>query len=370
MVSLKDGLVEAVTSGLCNNLNLAAGLGALGSNLWRSAGADGIADRGADLARGFGAAADILCDRTPRDAVAPYNPTFTGGQCVGSLYQVVIDYTSYANQFSCTGPVAAQTVTNNRPGPIQQVYVLDTPGAPTGNYQIRLIDGNGDGVVLTPDCDPRPVSIASVTVQSGPDNCGNGIPYPPPFDPSQFNPTVPVSFDDNTGTPQNINVPVQFGPGELDRDNGFKVPFVLDFGPGIQVNGDINLNTGDFNVGIGGEGGDIEEIPEEEETPSGSVLVGVRVVVTESSAQMSPATQYLASGSSEDLYIPRLAAVRFEYRESAGGGWSDSRFCQSLQSVIWAERPAVDVDVALENNVVATVTKLIMPIERFFSGTS
>lgn len=381
MVNLREGLVDAVGQGLCNTTSLAASLGQLGSNLWRSAGADGIANAGQDLADGFGAAADIFCNREPRAASDSYPPLFTGGQCEGTEYNVQINFigTLNGNPFPNSsntdvwGPITFEGIEEGIPGGAENnrwVAVFSGGKIPDGQPGAGTRDGWRP--ILTPGDlqDPMPsiTGITTTPLAGGPDDCGNPPPAPPGYDPADFSPTLPVSYDDNSGNPQNINVPVVYGPGSVNNNNQFTVPITLDLGPGIQINGDINLSTGGISIGGGGSDAAPREIPEDEPTPEGSALVGIRILFTEASAQRTGATERLGSGSSVPIWLPRLAAVRFEYESNGTRGWGPSKFAQTLDSVIWAERPATDFNVTVERTDEYEVRKIVMNPDLFFNG--
>jgi hypothetical protein len=365
MADLRESLGDNILSGLCNTLSLASNVGQLGANFYSSAGAAGIGGAGQQLAQGFGAAADIVCGREPRDLSSEFPPPFQGGQCIGAPYNVSWRATTAFGTFEGTdaavGPVASESTLD---GTTFRGFITSLVGQPGEQTQQAFAQNLGN----PPDTSNLSFGITGVVRTDGqPDNCGNPPPEPPAYDPSNFSPTLMIDYDDNAGNPQSFNLPVVYGPGELDVGGNFVVPVELNFSPTVNIDGSIKLNTGDLNINSGPSGGP-QEIPETEPVPDGSSLVGVRVVVTQDSASDSPATEVLGNGSTEPIWLPRLAAVRFEYTTNGIVGWGPSRFCQTLDSVVWAERPAASVDVVLEQNVVATVTKIVLSPAVFFNG--
>lgn len=365
MSDLRDSLGETVLAGLCNTLSLSSALGQLGSNLWRSAGADGVAGAGQQLARGFAAASDVVCGREPRDPVADYGPPFTGGQCVGDSYDVsfeggIIGSTPFSGTRTILGAVGIVQIIDPPPFPSQEEWYLTTDGVPVFLLQSGQTDINGE-----------PQSFFEITnvarTDGQPDTCGNPPPQVPDYDPLDFSPTLPVNYDDSAGNPQTFNLPVVYGPGELNENGDFIVPVSLEFAPEVNVNANINLNTGDLSINGGFQSGP-QEIPEEEDVPEGAVLVGVRVIFTQAEAEKTRATERLDNGSGETLWLPRLAAVRFEYEEVSGPGFGPTFSAQTLESVIWAERPAIGFDLGVNGDADFVVTKIVMPRARFFTG--
>lgn len=376
MVDIREGILDAVTQGLCNTTLLSGGLAQLGSQLWSSAGVDGVSNAGQQLANGFGAAADIFCNREPRDISGEALAPFTGGQCSTTRYQCRYTETapgigSIVNTLSPAifGPIRYQGLTLEQPGDVWTVTFTGGPIPPdyTGPPLPTELTGTRPNSVTQ----GQPV-ISNITIipVGGPDDCGDPPPDVPAYDPSNFSPTVPVSYDDNNGNPQTFNVPIVFGPGGVGNGNEFEVPFTLEFSPNVQIDGSINLSTGDINIGFGGSDSGPVEIPEEDPIPEGSVLVGVRVIFTQSEAEKTPATERMYESSTETIWLPRLAAVRFEYAVGEIVGWSPSRFCQTLDSLIWAERPATNYDVAGEPGGEFTVRKIVMNPSIFFNGAS
>lgn len=379
MPGINDSLVSVVSQGLCNITALSGAQARLGSRLWRSLGAEAVGAGGQALADSFGAASDLFCGRPPRRASDDVPVPFTGGQCDGVIYDLFVNYLEGGSGVSTNRAVGLV-------GPVSG-YRFDLREIPNPPFSpvFSLRVGNSEGLASDPGLGDAPDGVLFSRVTSNgleaidfgffrrdglPDDCGNPGLEPPDFNPSEFNPTLTFPLDDGQGNQVSINAPVQFGPAVLDIDNNFSIPVSIEFAPGVQINGDLNLSTGDLNIGGGDDGGAPSEIPEQEPIPEGSVLVGVRVVVSESVANDSKATKVRPPSSLVDIYLPRLAAVRFNYNAEPRAGLGDSISCQSLNNVIWAERPALSFDITPSEGVTYQAFKIVMPVRRFFTGVN
>lgn len=376
MVVFEDALVGAIQQGLCNLTRNTGNLARLSAQLWGAAGQDGVSAAGQNLANGLGAASDVFCNRPTRDLSGELTPPGQGGQCVGTRYQVEYDLNSPSlnipgNSLSppLYGPVKFLGVTfdSSTAEWVSTWQGTEPPaGAEQPGYPTELSDRRSNSLTR------GAVTISNIDYVSvgGPDDCGDGPPTIPPYDPPLSTTNLPVNYDDSDGNPVSIDVPIIFGPGGIGNGNQFEVPFTVEVGPNIFINGNVNLSAGGVNIGLGGSDSGPVEIPEEEDVPLGTSLVGIRVLFTQQNAEKTGATERLGSGSLVPIWLPRLAAVRFEYESNGTRGWGPSKFAQALDSVIWAERPATDFNVTVERTSEYTVRKIVMNPDLFFNGGS
>ncbi len=185
---------------------------------------------------GIGAFNNALMSRlcTPRGKKPPVPPQqlFTGGQCKGKLYTVSGTY-KYQTGGSDPRPFTLYHV----PGPISGLKTAKSGDATIYGVGCGVDTAHPQGVAgvvagSPSEIDPLDLRINSVTPESGTDDCGNPPPSYPPVTPPQnvTNNTTNI----NIGGGAIINVPISIVP--------------VNFDVGVQVNPQLQVNVGPFNV--------------------------------------------------------------------------------------------------------------------------
>lgn len=201
-----------------------------------------------------------ICQDPPvnQPPTKPNNPSFTGGQCLCTVYTVNYTRTfsggspanSNANATGITGAVYGlrhtfeQGVSTN----VVRSFILHdecVAGVPTGGTKLTSI-GQSSGPTLGPNYHNL-FFITSVVPTSGPDTCGNVDPgYPPNTPPSSQNFNVTINEDNDTSYNLvfnwngDFNIPLKF--------TGPNVNVYLDFnGINFEWNNDFNLPDGSKN---------------------------------------------------------------------------------------------------------------------------
>lgn len=208
-------------------------------------------------------------------------PNFPGGQCPGTKYRFFVSWTTIL-------PDGGGNDNAEMWGPVDGLEVIPNPNF--GNsFLLRLLGRSSNG-------SPRSVTFASasngtlfssfqvdsVTVESGPDDCGDkeggGPSYPPPGnlpsppsvgdtfgEPSYVPTTVPINgtdvpIDIEFGPPSflgkdGIRVPINGVPIDISPDGGITVPDTLDSdeSPGENVNTKLDEILEKLEEEIGGE---------------------------------------------------------------------------------------------------------------------
>lgn len=359
MVSYVEDLTDKVKQGLCNVTRTAGATAALGSRFWGSVGYRGGEQTSRQAAQLWSNASGIFCNRQRNDTDPEFTDPFTGGQCPGQLYtfrrQGVIDGTPFGSISFATAP-----------GPIR---VVTEAIEPQGSRSVVL---TGDGERLpcaattfpdrTTDCQITDVQ----TADGSPDVCGNPPPTGPDYNPQDFTFPTTINYDDEDGAPQSEPVDIVYRPVEPGPNLDFTVPFQVNFNDGSSIFGDVNITTGDINIGPGNQGGDglqpePRELEENEDPPPGTKIVGVRVFSQFSSLKEAGLTELFSSDGGENIYVPRLGSVLFKFEGDAGQGESQTEDFKTLDSVIYSEKPATSARIFSRQGVTTTFRYLVVP---------
>lgn len=358
MVGLFEAIRDTALSIYCTAAApVATGLAILG-NVYEGLGGEEQGEDLRDAAQLYRSAQQVACNRPPDDIGPAVNPGFSGGQCVGDIYEVDTSRNG--------GPPSTQTMTNQgQPiqGPISGIEQFDNG---TGLFNYRLIVGNGFTNLATNFTTPQNFTIVAIRNLTNPsDPCGNPGPEIPQYDPTDWTSTPTINYDDDGGNPMTVSPTVVFSPNFLGPDGGLRVPFDFEFAPGVNLTGDINLNTGDITLGGGGNGnGPDYSDPQEEEQPSGGPgelgdVIGVRVVSTEDGSGVDT-TEILQTGGNPNIYVPRTATVAFRYQTGVNtSAWGTDIPVKNLNFVVWAERPALEVRVTPESGWMLDVRRIL-----------
>ena len=340
MVGFGEALRNGIRGAYCTASGpLASGLRLLG-NVYDGLGGDVQGDDLRDAANLYSNAAAVYCDRPPvvvtDDDLVQF---FDGGQCEDTDYQ-------FSLSFDVQGQGTISYPTARGIGPIQinivgQDYILTAKQGISGIDQ-GWIDTGSFNIGFT-----EIVSNVDLNILSGnPDNCGNQPPGLPPWEPGDF--TIPriVDYDDENGNPRTENVDITISPPPFGDGSGITVPVSVTFENGSSIFGDINLSTGDINLGTdnsAGEGIEDEQRETTEDNIGGAVVVGVRVIVTvDSSGRIND--KIPQTGGNPDIRIPNAGYVAFRYRTGEStSGWGRDIPVKNLDFVAWAENPALEV---------------------------
>lgn len=279
--------------------------------------------------------------------------TFSGGQCPGVLYE--LDATVFLDKFGgitinltsdpLAGPIATSRLFVNGSGFVAW-ELLNEAGASAEVRQVgssQAWDRNDDFELFT-------VQQNTLVRSDGqPDTCGDppGPPVPP-YSPVTIN--QDFSYTDNSQTTVNeegdftVWAPVVIGGNLI-------APVTVDIG-GLTINGELDIETGDFNFnfGIPGGGPGYEDIPvenpdtspeEPEENPE--VFYGLQVFSFQSGTDPVITSDW-GQESAPTLHLPRTANVWFIVPVGQGWGWIGPILCQHLNQVVMVPGglPAID----------------------------
>lgn len=343
MVDFFQAIRDGAKSAYCATALPLASVLQLGGGLYKGLGGEVQGEDLQDSANLLRNASNLVCNR-PTELIPPNTLLpFQGGQCPGEQYRANLVTATY--DVNGTPTTVGPGGFGIGPGPL-------TFEQGEGFRSIRAAVG---GILATIDIrnipgasNLRDVQFSVVTNDGSPDDCGNPPPATPPYDAPTWTVPTPVTYDDDNGSPVAINPTFVFEPGGPTGGGGFSVPFTVNFEDGSSLFGDFNLSTGDINVGIGNSSGDgvtdepRELPPDEDPEASDSVVIGVRVVATESGTG-NRATELLQSGGNPTIWIPRLGNVSFKYETEGGTGWGTDIPVKNEEMIIWAEMDAVNV---------------------------
>lgn len=294
----------------------------------------------------------LACDRPAPPAPSP---AFTGGQCQGVSYSVVIDWK--VNWYDAVDGLdreidtaTARTVV----GPVTKAGFL--PFGANG-LQLEFTGANGQQLVGIFGDNPRFTNqvreIQNVTVtrtDGQPDNCGDPDPEYPPYNPGDNrSPPAPISWDGSDGNQYNDNVDFTFGFPIILPNGNIEIPVNVNFNINPEFNFTGNLNLPDFSInptfgnpGLPGNDNnpnsdDYVDDPNEDDYPSDPsgdipdpdpnnpvvdyrrILRGVLVTTT----QIGPSIGQIHQDFNPDIRIPNLGYVNFLIKVGESQGWSE-----------------------------------------------
>lgn len=297
----------------------------------------------------FGLAYRLVCNREP-----PPAPTasFTGGQCL-------VNYNWGGNQKLTRRSSGAITNTpfTRSPvaGKIGEVVVTEETDAGFPVYRSRIPSTNAAGAITYTDLgtvrrdiyfQPEWNAIAVSRVDGLPDNCGN-LPGPTPTPTPGYNNTlVTVNYTDNSSTNITLNARFRFAGPIVKIDGSIRVPIRIDLGDvGVQIGGDINLNTGEINIDFNNcnynptdepnpdtyrSPDDTPTVPPDVPTPvlppspdspqSDTTTIIRACVVTVSS--ISPQSTLIPQVGNPDIYAPNLGFIQFLIASGNSLAWT------------------------------------------------
>lgn len=329
--SFRDELVNGIRNGFCTILATQANYyGFIGDVFpWLPAGYT------AELMR---MAYRLACNREPPDA-----PTadFTGGQC---FTPYTWQGTRISRRYDGLSPSDIVFTRGNVYGRIGAVEVFEEPGTFGNDWRSRIPSTDASGVTTYTDLGTEPASTniktvwqnITVTRQDGlPDNCGNPPAPTPTPEPGYNSPLIVVNYTDNSSNDVNLNTRFTFLQPIVKIDGTIRVPLRVDVGDiGVNIRGDINLNTGDININFGNQNynpsnepnpdaydspDDIPDVPPDVPTPvippspnnpdPDTTTIIRACIVTVSSIGDEQSIIY--QNANPDIYVPNLGFVQF-----------------------------------------------------------
>lgn len=331
MVNFREALGDAARSAFCGVSGAVAATLDLGGYIYRSAGGEFQGDDLSASAQLLRNVRNVACS-VPLDVIPP--PPFSGGQCVGDQYEVFVS----RNGGTPTQELVVDPADGGGPifGPVQPVEEFVNG---FGLFDYFFSSRDGRTTVATNFSAPQNFVITQVNNLTNPGvECGNPGPTINPYEPANYTTTIPINYDDETGTPRTETPTFTVRPFAPDTGDGLSVPISIDFPDGTSLDADFNLSTGDVSIGIGLPGGSgvpdgqVQPLPDpggpdgdvptfEESQGLPIVAVFVRSVVNESQSQ---ASDIPGPTPSDRLWIPRIASVNFhcEIGDGRGLAWT------------------------------------------------
>lgn len=273
------------------------------------------------------------------------SPPFEGGQCVGVSYFVDIYADIRVAGASVRDYPEVFTVRGN--GPIGGLYLEYVA---VNQTSLRIQWGSPQPVIgntVSEDEYYAAYQIIDIRREDGlPDTCGNLI--DPPSTPTPSQPIlVPVPYEDDDGNDFNLPVNIIYAPVRVDIDGSLNVPFRLQLDPNfdVEINGSINLNTGDINLNFGNTNTPPSKYPGQDDykspndvpdyppdvpngispippTPPEDETTGViRAVIVTVTDYASNAT-IIDQAENPDIYAPNLGFVQFAISVKNAVAWT------------------------------------------------
>lgn len=283
----------------------------------------------------------------PTAAGAP----FSGGQCVGAEYQITATMTLFRSNGNVRNPNFTITGGQLFEGPIESIFI-EGGNAPTPT----VVHNNGQQSPLFSTTSNNTVGdlrdVVIVRPDGLPDDCGDRTapPLTGPF-------SAPVVYDDNNGDEVSTDFDVTIEPPIVDGGNNLIVPVLLG-GVDVNLNGTLNVSTGDISFEFGAPGGgdccppvgDIPELPDTPDEPEEPNEEPPFVAVVVSSVAISPdvaATKVLVPGG-PPLYIPRLGTISFRVKAGRGSAWMSDISIKHPSQIVPVPAPFVAVGWAVQ----------------------
>lgn len=365
-MSLDIELQEAVTTGLCNITNLSGNTAALGGKFYESIGLRGAALSSNEAAQLWSNSLANLCNRVPQDMSGEFVPPFTGGQCDSVRYNVTYTTSVENSETGSTAQIPGSTVIFGpfggiSPGPESNQTSITGRQGPGAEVTTSLLDNFGASFVVTG------VEITGVVRNDGqPDNCGNPPGSAPEFNQDNFEEDTTITFDDNGGNSNTLPLNIKYKPTTRNRDGDFVVPVEVELNNNGRIFGDINIDTGDFNIGPGnsnedGAPGGYVELPPGVDPVEGEKIVGVKVVTTVTSLSSTRATQLFSVDGGESLYVPRLGVIIVDSSQESSTGGGENIDIKLLNQVEIFRSPAESVRIFRMPGAEMTWTYIVAP---------
>lgn len=279
MATFSEAFDEGVQTAFCQALPSAISGGLMFTALTATTGAG--AAGGLAVSAGAAIAYATFCNRELPPEDFP-EPAFAGGQCSGVQYRVK---TFQSFEYSTPArPSGTQGQENIVTGAISSIrFYVDNPPDGTrleiisegGTYSARVNTSSGAGGspgIYTYTVLPTVIE----RVDGLPDTCGNPAPVIPPIPPGANTVNQPVTYNNYQGDTVTNNYGFTFGYAQFNANGTVNVPVSVrvNANPRFDFTGNVNLNSGDFNINLGdpanpiGGGGDsAPDVVPPEDTP-------------------------------------------------------------------------------------------------------
>lgn len=315
-----------------------------------------------------------LCSDDPANDPV-YEPPFTGGQCNEAYLVSWESQNSDATTSSATvlarGPIVGirRTITSATGFRIELGCNGLQPASPVCGFVAdvgfswqELVSGNRP--------DPTGTQQIVNVVACGLDNCGDIPPAPPEPGPITTNPPdITYNIDGDT----TITVPISFtfAPAYVELDGSINIPVTFDVG-GVDFNGEVTVSpefkfefnpggidrgpgTVDDPDGIGSPG--IPSVPPALPPEDSLPIIGV-IVYSDIDSDFGPTGIFFDSGP--DIYVPRVASVKFAIRTADSIAWTSDLDVKNLECYVPC--PALQGAIAVRVQAVAGVTSRFSPV--------
>jgi len=301
------------------------------------------------------------CNMPPPE---PPAPGFTGGQCAGVLYDVTYSYDLTTDKFTNPpGTYTPQSGTSRVTGKVNGI----TKEVSTFLASAKLLTDGGDVNIggassgFANNVDIINLSIDNITrVGGGADDCGDPPPVIPPYEPGSNTYGDNITYVNNEGDTLTIPVVIALGYADIDINGQLSIPVKLDFSlnPELNVSGEFNFNTGDFNPTIGypgnsnsgcsfpsdGYGSDdtpdspaipAPEAPDRPEpdpdAPKREEIIAACIVIV---TQLDGKETVVFQDDNPDIILPGAGYVQFLIRVGTLSGWTEPIAVKSSRAFI------------------------------------
>lgn len=317
-----------------------------------------------------------FCNAPLPPEARPRRP-FRGGQCPGVRYNVPIYYMYRDNVNGSTG---RQGGTFQVWGPITRAELFIDESQ--FNTTFFIVDGSQDDDVYAlanegfeigdnmPRYDFIPEPVVCTPIDGSPDLCGDPPILPPPIPPGENPHPDNITYINNEGDTINVPITIRLGLPRFDVDATINVPVDLrfDLDPTLNVEGTLNIGTGNFTINVGGgrtpgaDGppgpGDVIppgplppppidvpiDPPEPPEDPAREPEKIIRAVIVSCYEAATEAT-VIFQDENPDIYAPSLGSIQFLCRIAGGYAWTSDQPVKNKRNLIicpW-QYGAVDV---------------------------
>lgn len=280
----------------------------------------------------------LACNREPPP---PPEPDFTGGQCPTNYTVNTTFQRKNVIAFQCQVTPVEGASTPFVMGPI-----LGLVTERSSNADVLYIVHGANGAMRTevtsntdsPGC-PGQFSnyriTSAVRTDGLPDNCGDPPPPTPTPEPGYNSPLIVVNYTDNSSNDISLNTRFTFLQPIVKIDGSIRVPLRIDVGDiGVNIRGDIDVNTGDININFGNQNynpsnepnpdaydspDDIPDVPPDVPTPvvppspdnpnDDTTTILRACIVTVSSVGDEQSIIY--QNANPDIFVPNLGYVQF-----------------------------------------------------------
>jgi len=188
---------------------------------------------------------------------------FLGGQCADIPYTITIGCRLILFPKSANvdvGQIAGNIAAIGAVTSARFYYTGDTDNdlriAATwkgGSYDESLVKGTSNNS-QAPQWGFTNPTVSIVRTDGLPDVCGNPPRLPPVFPPGGNVINNNVIYIDAGGNTINAPVTLRFGIPRIDVRGEFNIPVTINFNndPTLNIGGDVNFNTGNFTINVGG----------------------------------------------------------------------------------------------------------------------